>query len=64
MGNGLVRSSDDKVIAGVIGGLARRFGIDTTALRIIYVVVSVLSAAFPGIIIYLLLWLVMPEDRS
>ncbi|MGY0559744.1 MULTISPECIES: PspC domain-containing protein [unclassified Luteimonas] len=57
----LSRSTDDRVLAGVIGGIARRFGWSSTMLRVVYVVASVLSAAFPGILVYLILWLLMPE---
>jgi len=57
----LSRTVEDRVIAGVVGGIARRFGWNPTVLRIIYVVASVLSAAFPGILVYLALWLLMPE---
>jgi len=53
---------DDRVLAGVVGGIARRFGWSSTLLRVVYVVASVLSAAFPGILVYLVLWLLMPED--
>ena len=59
----LRRSRSDRVIAGVMGGLAQRFGISANRLRMVYVVVSILSAAFPGIIVYLLLWLVIPSER-
>lgn len=57
----LTRSINDRVLAGVIGGIAQRYGWNSTLLRAIYVVVSVLSAAFPGILVYLILWLVLPE---
>jgi phage shock protein C len=50
------------MIAGVIGGIARYFGIDSTIARVGYVVLSVISVAFPGILVYIILWLVMPED--
>ncbi len=53
--------SNDKLIAGVCGGLAEYFGIDVTLTRIGYALVSVLSAAFPGLIVYLILWLIMPK---
>ncbi|HEY4528714.1 MAG TPA: PspC domain-containing protein [Luteimonas sp.] len=59
---GLARPVDDRVLAGVVGGIARRFGWSSTLLRVVYVVASVLSAAFPGILVYLVLWLLMPED--
>ena len=61
----LRRSRSDKVIAGICGGLADFFGLSSTNVRILYVVVSVLSVAFPGIIVYVILWLLIPlEDRT
>jgi len=51
------------MIAGVIGGLADYFGLDPTLLRVVYVLGSILSAAFPGILVYVLLWIVMPLRR-
>jgi phage shock protein PspC (stress-responsive transcriptional regulator) len=60
-GNPLRRSVDDRIIAGVCGGLAEWLGWSATNVRVLYVAVSVLSAAFPGIIVYLLLWLFMPK---
>jgi phage shock protein PspC (stress-responsive transcriptional regulator) len=57
----LQRSRTNRKIAGVCGGIADWLGWDPTVVRILYVVVSVLSAAFPGILVYLLLWLVMPK---
>lgn len=58
----LRRSTSDRMIAGVVGGLARYFSIDPTLARVIFVVVSVLSAAFPGILVYLVLWVLIPEE--
>jgi len=49
------------VIAGVCGGLAEWLGWDVMLVRILYVVVSVLSIAFPGILVYVILWIAMPE---
>lgn len=60
----LARSINDRVLAGVIGGIAHRFGWNSTVLRVIYVVLSVLSAAFPGILVYLILWLLIPEGND
>lgn len=57
----LSRSMEDRVLAGVLGGIARRFGWNATVVRIVYVVASVVSAAFPGLLVYLILWLLMPE---
>ena len=61
-GRTLRRSSSDKMIAGVVGGIARYFGIDPTLARVGYVILSVISAAFPGILVYIILWLIMPEE--
>jgi len=58
----LARSLDDRMFAGVLGGIARRFGWNSTLLRVIYVIVSIASAAFPGILVYLLLWLLIPNE--
>lgn len=58
---GLYRSNRSNMIAGVMGGIAERFGWNANLLRIIFVFVSCLSAAFPGILVYLVLWLVMPK---
>lgn len=57
----LRRSRTDRQIAGVVGGLAEYFGMDPTLLRVIYVVGSIVSAAFPGLLVYLLLWILIPE---
>ena len=59
---GLRRSREKRMIAGVIGGLAERYDLNVTLLRVVYVVVSLLSAAFPGILVYLLLWIIVPLE--
>jgi phage shock protein C len=58
----LTRPRDDRVIAGVCAGLARRFGWPVQRMRIGYALLSLLSAAFPGVAVYLVLWYLMPED--
>ena len=60
-GRSLRRSRDNRMLAGVVGGLAEYFDIDATLARIIFVIVSVVSAAFPGIFVYVILWVLMPE---
>ena len=55
-----LRKSRDKVLSGVCAGIAEWLEWDPTVVRIVYVVVSVLSIAFPGILVYLLLWFIMP----
>jgi phage shock protein PspC (stress-responsive transcriptional regulator) len=48
------------MIAGVCGGIAEWLGWDPTLVRILYVVVSAVSVAFPGILVYLVLWIIVP----
>jgi phage shock protein PspC (stress-responsive transcriptional regulator) len=61
MSDAKLKRSKDRMIAGVCGGIAEWLGWKADKVRVVYVIVSILSAAFPGIIIYLLLWLLMPE---
>jgi phage shock protein C len=56
----LRRSPDQKMLGGVIGGLAEYFDRDPTLLRLLYVLISIFSAAFPGIFVYLILWVIVP----
>lgn len=58
-----LRKSDDRLLAGVCGGIAEWLGWDPTVVRLLYVLLSILSAAFPGILVYLVLWLVMPPSE-
>ncbi len=60
---GLVRSRRHRILGGVCGGLADFLGWRPTTVRILYVVGSILSAAFPGILVYLILWFVMPNEQ-
>jgi phage shock protein C len=62
MSRSLQRSKADRMIAGVCGGIAKTYGWDPTLVRIAYVLVSVLSAAFPGILFYIILWVLIPEE--
>jgi phage shock protein C len=59
----LRRSRSDRMIAGVVSGLAKHFGMDPTLARVLYVVISIVSAAFPGILVYALLWAIVPEEE-
>ena len=52
------------MLAGVVGGIARRYGWNATLLRFLYVVISVVSVAFPGIIVYLVLWFLIPDGSD
>ncbi len=57
----LRRSVADRQIAGVCGGIAEYLELDPTVIRVAYVLISVLSVAFPGILAYCVLWAVIPD---
>lgn len=57
----LIRSRNNKWIAGICGGIAEYFGWNAELLRLVWVVLTV-STMFCGGIIYLILWLIMPQD--
>lgn len=57
----LYRSRRYSILGGVCGGLAEWLGWDPTWVRILYVVGSILSVAFPGAIVYVILWVVIPK---
>ncbi len=59
----LHRSRSNRMIAGVCGGLADWLGWSPNVVRVVYILGSILSIAFPGIIVYLILWVVMPNQR-
>jgi phage shock protein C len=60
----LHRSRRNRMVAGVCGGIAEALAWDVTMVRLLYVLVSILSAAFPGILVYLVLWVVVPESPA
>ena len=56
--------STNKVLAGVCGGIAEYFEIDPTLVRICYAALSVFSAGFPGLLLYLILMMIMPKKAE
>ena len=56
----LYRSRTDRKLAGVCGGLAQYFNTDATLIRVLFVVLALLGG--PGLVIYLVLWIVVPEE--
>lgn len=60
----LYRSRNHRMIAGVCGGLADWLGWSPTMVRLLYVIVSIASAAFPGMLVYIILWIAMPEASA
>jgi len=59
--NALTRNTDNAMIGGVCSGIARWLDWDVTLTRVLYVALSLFSVAFPGLIVYLILWLIMPS---
>jgi phage shock protein PspC (stress-responsive transcriptional regulator) len=57
----LVRPQRGRVIAGVCAGLARRFGMSPTAVRVLFLVSLLLPG--PQILLYLALWVILPQER-
>ena len=65
LGRRLTRSTTDKRIAGVCGGLAEYFGVDATAVRLLWVILSILGGAvIGGVIAYALAWLIIPRSAG
>lgn len=63
MNKRLTRSTDNKIIAGVCGGLAEYFGIDAVIVRLIFVVL-LLPGGLPGFLPYVILWIVVPKKGN
>ncbi len=59
----LYRSNSDKVVAGVLAGFAEYFDIDTTVIRLGYVLFTILTL-FAGILFYIICWIVIPKTTS
>ena len=56
----LFRSSN-RIFAGVCGGIAEYFDLDPTLIRVVYVILSMFSAGFPGLLVYIILMILMPN---
>lgn len=64
MRNRLTKSTDNVVFTGTLGGIAEFLGIDATIIRVIYVFLSLVTAAFPGITLYIIMALIIPSGRG
>jgi len=62
MATKLKRSKSNAVLGGVCAGLANYLGWDASRVRLLYVLISILSVAFPGALVYLILWVAMPAE--
>ncbi|WP_221406729.1 PspC domain-containing protein [Ekhidna lutea] len=52
--------SNDRMLGGVCAGIAEYLGWDPTLVRVAYLILSIVSAAFPGLLVYIILWIIMP----
>ncbi len=59
----LTRSVEDRQIAGVCAGIAKYMGWDVALVRVGYVLLSLASIGFPGLLVYLIMWIVVPEEQ-
>lgn len=58
----LYRSATDRYVAGVLGGFGHYFHVNSSVLRVIYVILTAISGIFPGVLIYLMMALIIPPD--
>ncbi|MBN2596526.1 PspC domain-containing protein [Labilibaculum sp.] len=58
-----LKRSSDKMIAGVCAGIAEYLGWEISLVRVAYVLLSIFSAGFPGLLVYIILWFVLPDDN-
>ena len=60
----LRRSRRYRIFGGVCGGIAEWLGWSPTVVRVLYILLSILSAGFPGLLVYIVLWIVMPQQEE
>ena len=58
----LMRSRTDRTIAGVCAGMAHYLDLDVSLVRVVWALVTVLSGIFPGVVVYALSWVIIPEE--
>jgi phage shock protein C len=64
MAKKLYRSSKQRMIAGICGGLAEYFDMDVNIMRLLFVAISLLSVLFPMVIFYITAWIIVPEEKK
>jgi phage shock protein C len=64
MAKKLYRSSKQRMIAGICGGLAEYFDMDVNIMRLLFVAISLLSVLFPMVIFYIIAWIIVPEKEK
>lgn len=61
--NKKLKRSKNQLVAGVCAGIAEYFGWDVTLVRVAYAILSIVSAGFPGLLIYIACWVIMPVEE-
>ena len=59
----LTRSRTDSMVAGVCGGIANYLIVDATIVRLVFALATFFTVVFPGILIYLIMWIIVPKDK-
>jgi len=60
----LRRSSNNKMISGICAGIAEYLGIDPTVVRVVYAALTIFSAGFPGLLLYIILLILIPNEDN
>ncbi len=60
----LTRSTRDKMLGGVCGGIAEYMMVDPTIVRLVFALATFFTVVFPGILIYLIMWIVVPKEPT
>ncbi len=60
----LIRSRKDRMLAGICGGIAEYMVVDPTVVRLIFALATFFTVLFPGVLIYLIMWIVVPKERE
>lgn len=60
----LIRSRADRKIAGVCAGMAHYLDLDVTLVRLVWALVTIVAGVLPGVAVYVLAWIIVPEERA
>jgi len=60
----LYRSGRDAMVGGVCGGLGEYFNVDPTLVRLAFVLLAFATAFFPALMLYLILWIIVPRGGA
>ena len=58
----LLRSKEDRKIAGIFGGLGKMYEIDANIIRLLAILIALITAVFPIILTYIIAWIIVPEE--